>query len=202
MSWKGSFTLKHDSFRVNSGDLLFVLHFASNSRLKICLNFCLVTAMDPSNTLRYLWDIVSNTNTRVREIRVGCTPKTRHSHRNSIDTGFHWYQCLCILLENWFCFDRKKRLAEMKEAAKVSKYGSVMQISGSDFVREVSQAPQDVWVVVFLYKEGYFTFQILLASYTSFSYQNCDKFVWYNIWCFLLLIGSELYKYPFSKHLI
>ncbi|KAG8482965.1 hypothetical protein CXB51_022000 [Gossypium anomalum] len=50
---------------------------------------------------------------------------------------------------------RKKRLAEMKEAAKVSKYGSVMQISGSDFVREVSQAPQDVWVVVFLYKEGF-----------------------------------------------
>ncbi|KAK8710290.1 hypothetical protein V6N13_145622 [Hibiscus sabdariffa] len=50
---------------------------------------------------------------------------------------------------------RKKRLAEMREAAKVSKYGSVMQISGSDFVREVSQAPQDVWVVVLLYKEGF-----------------------------------------------
>ncbi|KAL4335900.1 hypothetical protein GQ457_07G022780 [Hibiscus cannabinus] len=50
---------------------------------------------------------------------------------------------------------RKKRLAEMRQAAKVSKYGSVMQISGSDFVREVSQAPQDVWVVVLLYKEGF-----------------------------------------------
>ena len=51
-------------------------------------------------------------------------------------------------------FNRKKRLAEMREVAKVSKYGSVILISGSDFVREVSQAPQDVWVVVILYKEG------------------------------------------------
>ncbi|KAE8656335.1 54S ribosomal protein L23 [Hibiscus syriacus] len=50
---------------------------------------------------------------------------------------------------------RKKRLADMRKAAKVSKYGSVMQISGSDFVREVSQAPQNVWVVVLLYKEGF-----------------------------------------------
>ncbi|KAE8717102.1 SYP121 protein [Hibiscus syriacus] len=60
------------------------------------------------------------------------------------------------------CFDRKKRLAEMREAAKVLKYGSVIQISGSDFVREVSQAPQDVWVVVLLYKEGFPEFGLLL----------------------------------------
>ncbi|XP_027359131.1 phosducin-like protein 3 [Abrus precatorius] len=49
---------------------------------------------------------------------------------------------------------RKKRLAEMQEAAKVIRFGSVIPISGSDFVREVSQAPSDVWVVVILYKEG------------------------------------------------
>lgn len=60
-----------------------------------------------------------------------------------------------VQLTKWCCFDRKKRLAEMREAVKISKYGSVMPISGSDFVREVSQAPQDVWVVVILYKEGY-----------------------------------------------
>jgi len=51
--------------------------------------------------------------------------------------------------------DRKKRLAEIQEAAKVLRYGSVTPISGSDFVREVSQAPSDVWVVVILYKDGY-----------------------------------------------
>ncbi|XP_026392582.1 phosducin-like protein 3 isoform X2 [Papaver somniferum] len=49
---------------------------------------------------------------------------------------------------------RKQRLAEMREAAKIAKFGSVMPISGADFVREVSQAPSDVWVVVCLYKEG------------------------------------------------
>lgn len=42
----------------------------------------------------------------------------------------------------------------MKEATKIARFGSVMPISGSDFVREVSQAPEDVWVVVVLYKDG------------------------------------------------
>lgn len=60
-----------------------------------------------------------------------------------------------------FDYDRKKRLVEMREAAKVAKFGSVIPISGSDFVREVSQAPQEVWVVVMLYKDGY----VLITSY-------------------------------------
>ncbi|CAH9067817.1 unnamed protein product [Cuscuta europaea] len=50
---------------------------------------------------------------------------------------------------------RKKRLTEIREAAKAAKFGSVIPISGSDFVREVSQAHQDIWVVVMLYKDGY-----------------------------------------------
>ncbi|XP_057983301.1 uncharacterized protein LOC131168109 [Malania oleifera] len=49
---------------------------------------------------------------------------------------------------------RKKRLAEMRQATKIMRFGSIIPISGSDFVREVSQAPSDVWVVVILYKEG------------------------------------------------
>ncbi|KAI3699886.1 hypothetical protein L2E82_44493 [Cichorium intybus] len=50
---------------------------------------------------------------------------------------------------------RRKRLAEMKKIVKIAKFGSIIPISGSDFVREVSQAPSDVWVVVLLYKDGY-----------------------------------------------
>ncbi|XP_061959843.1 uncharacterized protein LOC133680846 [Populus nigra] len=50
---------------------------------------------------------------------------------------------------------RKKRLTEMREATKIVRFGSVVPISGSDFVREVSQAGPDVWVVVLLYKDGY-----------------------------------------------
>ncbi|XP_057766956.1 uncharacterized protein LOC130987432 [Salvia miltiorrhiza] len=57
---------------------------------------------------------------------------------------------------------RKKRLVEMREAAKIAKFGSVIPISGSDFVREVSQAPQDVWVVVLLYKDGFPECRVLL----------------------------------------
>ncbi|CAL0334055.1 unnamed protein product [Lupinus luteus] len=49
----------------------------------------------------------------------------------------------------------KKRLAEMKETTKILRFGSMVLILGSDFIREVSQAPSDVWVVVTLYKEGY-----------------------------------------------
>eukprot|EP00262_Sarcandra_glabra_P006736 TRINITY_DN1922_c0_g2_i1.p1 TRINITY_DN1922_c0_g2~~TRINITY_DN1922_c0_g2_i1.p1 ORF type:complete len:296 (-),score=52.58 TRINITY_DN1922_c0_g2_i1:98-862(-) len=49
---------------------------------------------------------------------------------------------------------RKRRLVELRDAARVSRFGSVVPITGADFVREVSQAPSDVWVVVFLYKEG------------------------------------------------
>ncbi|CAM8924879.1 unnamed protein product [Rhodiola kirilowii] len=59
---------------------------------------------------------------------------------------------------------RKQRLLDMKEAAKVMKFGSIMPISGSDFVREVSQAPPDVWVVVHLYKEGIPECQVLMES--------------------------------------
>lgn len=57
---------------------------------------------------------------------------------------------------------RKKRLAEMQEAVKINKYGSVVPISGSDFVREVSQAPPEVWVVVLLYKDGFPECRVLL----------------------------------------
>jgi hypothetical protein len=52
-------------------------------------------------------------------------------------------------------FYRKKRLEELKEVARKPRFGSVLPIVGADFVREVSQAPPDVWVVVFLYKDGY-----------------------------------------------
>jgi hypothetical protein len=49
---------------------------------------------------------------------------------------------------------RKKRLAELTNVSRRARFGSVQPISGSDFVREVSQAPPDVWVIVHLYKDG------------------------------------------------
>jgi hypothetical protein len=55
----------------------------------------------------------------------------------------------------------------------------VTPISGSDFVREVSQAPSDVWVVVILYKDGYVCFRN-----DCFSSQFYLSFI---ILCFFLL---------------
>ncbi|RYR38881.1 hypothetical protein Ahy_A09g044166 [Arachis hypogaea] len=64
-------------------------------------------------------------------------------------------QLLFLRILEALCFNRKKRLAETKEAAKVLRFGSVVPISPSDFVQEVSQAPSDIWVVVIFYKDGY-----------------------------------------------
>jgi len=64
----------------------------------------------------------------------------------------------------------------MQEAAKVLRFGSVIPISGSDFVREVSQAPSDVWVVVILYKDGY---DLILDFFDSIIYSFSGScFLW------------------------
>lgn len=49
---------------------------------------------------------------------------------------------------------RKKRLAELKELESKPRFGSVLHIVGADFIREVTNAPPDVWVVVHLFKNG------------------------------------------------
>lgn len=49
---------------------------------------------------------------------------------------------------------RRKRIAEMKELANKSKYGEVKEISGEDYVQEVNNAGEDIWVVLHLYKSG------------------------------------------------
>ncbi|MCO5592127.1 hypothetical protein L7F22_046122 [Adiantum nelumboides] len=49
---------------------------------------------------------------------------------------------------------RKKRLAELRDFSSKPRFGSVLHIVGADFVREVSNAPPDVWVVVHLFKNG------------------------------------------------
>ncbi|CAI9089758.1 OLC1v1024391C1 [Oldenlandia corymbosa var. corymbosa] len=73
---------------------------------------------------------------------------------------------------------RRKRLAEMREAAKIARFGSVITISGSDFVREVSQAPEDVWVVVILYKDGHAECELLLQCLEELARRySATKFV-------------------------
>ncbi|XP_029046704.2 viral IAP-associated factor homolog [Osmia bicornis bicornis] len=49
---------------------------------------------------------------------------------------------------------RNKRIAELKELASKSKYGEMIEISGEDYVQEVNNAGDDVWVVLHLYRPG------------------------------------------------
>ncbi len=45
-------------------------------------------------------------------------------------------------------------MADLKKAAQTKRFGSVVDVGGADFVREVTHAGPDVWVVLHLYKDG------------------------------------------------
>ncbi|XP_039570365.1 phosducin-like protein 3 [Passer montanus] len=49
---------------------------------------------------------------------------------------------------------RQQRLAEMKAAQMKNKFGEVLEISGKDYVQEVTKAGKGIWVVLHLYKQG------------------------------------------------
>lgn len=51
-------------------------------------------------------------------------------------------------------FDRQKRMQEMQQAASKEKYGEVTQISKPDFVKEVTEASKECFVVVHLYQDA------------------------------------------------
>jgi thiol-disulfide isomerase/thioredoxin len=48
---------------------------------------------------------------------------------------------------------RKQRLKELQEAAKRPKYAQVIEISKTQFISEVSEAPKEVFVIVHLYQD-------------------------------------------------
>lgn len=62
---------------------------------------------------------------------------------------------LCIFV----LFSRRQRMAEMKEASMKAKFGQVKEISKADWVTEVNQAGEGVWVVVHVYKNEYVDLQ-------------------------------------------
>ncbi|CAG8448217.1 2142_t:CDS:2 [Ambispora gerdemannii] len=49
---------------------------------------------------------------------------------------------------------RKKRMAELKAEAERAKYGQYVQISKPDFIREVTDASKEDWVIVHLFKDA------------------------------------------------
>ena len=49
---------------------------------------------------------------------------------------------------------KHKRLAELKLLKEKCKYGSVLEITACDYVKEVNQAGSEVFVVLHLYRSG------------------------------------------------
>lgn len=49
---------------------------------------------------------------------------------------------------------RQQRLAQWQAAQIKNKFGEVMEISGQDYVQEVTKAGKDLWVILHLYKQG------------------------------------------------
>ncbi|XP_005400815.1 PREDICTED: phosducin-like protein 3 [Chinchilla lanigera] len=49
---------------------------------------------------------------------------------------------------------RQQRLAEWKATQLKNKFGEVLEISGKDYVQEVTKAGEGLWVVLHLYKQG------------------------------------------------
>ncbi|KAM4044371.1 phosducin-like protein 3 [Anomaloglossus baeobatrachus] len=49
---------------------------------------------------------------------------------------------------------RQQRLAQWQATQIKNKFGEVLEISGQDYVQEVTKASKDLWVVLHLYKQG------------------------------------------------
>ncbi|KAL4837893.1 hypothetical protein H8958_014682 [Nasalis larvatus] len=49
---------------------------------------------------------------------------------------------------------RRQRLAEWKATKLKNKFGEVLEISGKDYVQEVTKAVEGLWVILHLYKQG------------------------------------------------
>lgn len=54
---------------------------------------------------------------------------------------------------------RNKRIAEMRALASKAKYGTVMEITGQEYVQQVNRAGDGVWVILHLYKPGLVTYR-------------------------------------------
>lgn len=59
-----------------------------------------------------------------------------------------------LYLNTLFLLCRQQRLAEWKAAQLKNRFGEVLEISGKDYVQEVTKAGEGLWVVLHLYKQG------------------------------------------------
>lgn len=74
------------------------------------------------------------------------------------------YRCVvlvfvCVRVGAWLALSMfacsKKRLAELKQQARLAKFGSVLPLERPDYVREVTEASNKCWVVLHMHQEQY-----------------------------------------------
>ena len=51
-------------------------------------------------------------------------------------------------------FHRRQRMAEMRAQQMKARFGEVVEISKADYVTQVNNAGEGVWVVLHVYKDG------------------------------------------------
>ncbi|KAK3812269.1 MAG: putative viral IAP-associated factor [Benniella sp.] len=73
---------------------------------------------------------------------------------------------------------RQQRLNAIKQEMSENKFGDIQHIYKTDFVREVSDASKDVWVVVYLYKDSLPICKLMSAHLATVAARNkATKFV-------------------------
>lgn len=74
--------------------------------------------------------------------------------RACVCARMHVYTCSSVYLSMFFLLCRQQRLAEWKATQLKNKFGEVLEISGKDYVQEVTRAGNGLWVILHLYKQG------------------------------------------------
>ncbi|XP_075403966.1 phosducin-like protein 3 [Tenrec ecaudatus] len=73
---------------------------------------------------------------------------------------------------------RPQRLAEWKATKLKNKFGDVLEISGKDYVQEVTKAGEGIWVILHLYKQGIPLCALLNQHFSGFARKFPDvKFI-------------------------
>ena len=69
---------------------------------------------------------------------------------------------------------RQQRLAEWKATQMKNKFGEVLEISGEDYVQEVTKAGEGLWVILHLYKQGWAIWCLRMYAHSLRRVWLCD----------------------------
>ena len=105
-------------------------------------------------------------------------------------------------MDSSFFYDSsQKRMAELQKAAQKNKYGYMFSITRGEYIRQVTEASQEIPVVVFLYKDRY---PFYIHYYYCFFFCFGRETLYFSpIWCIFnsswgYLSRIQIFKTPIS----